>query len=242
MGCNCLNKKTEDDNEINNIDDEQEKKSEPEIQNNLDLNEYDNVLLTEKNEKNEQEEEITNLESNIQNENEQQSNKFNTKTLDLINQIRKDPPSYSQKILDNIQYITNENGKKIFKKKVKVLLNRGEDAFKVAANILKNTSPMDELVLKPQIVIPLPETEDEIHDNKMLRNKVERIRENHNINVYFKNMIKNPEVAVLLLIVDDSANNPGKKRNAILNPDFKKIGIDNRFLGSVFVSHFSFSK
>ncbi len=242
MGCNCLNKKTEDDNEINNIDDEQEKKSEPEIQNNLDLNEYDNVLLTEKNEKNEQEEEITNLESNIQNENEQQSNKFNTKTLDLINQIRKDPPSYSQKILDNIQYITNENGKKIFKKKVKVLLNRGEDAFKVAANILKNTSPMDELVLKPQIVIPLPETEDEIHDNKMLRNKVERIRENHNINVYFKNMIKNPEVAVLLLIVDDSANNPGKKRNAILNPEYKKIGLDSKFLGSVFISHFSFSK
>lgn len=242
MGCNCLNKKTEDDNEINNIDDEQEKKSEPEIQNNLDLNEYDNVLLTEKNKKNEQEEEITNLESNIQNENEQQSNKFNTKTLDLINQIRKDPPSYSQKILDNIQYITNENGKKIFKKKVKVLLNRGEDAFKVAANILKNTSPMDELVLKPQIVIPLPETEDEIHDNKMLRNKVERIRENHNINVYFKNMIKNPEVAVLLLIVDDSANNPGKKRNAILNPEYKKIGLDSKFLGSVFISHFSFSK
>ena len=242
MGCNCLNKKIEDDNEINNIDDEQEKKSEPEIQNNLDLNEYDNVLLTEKNEKNEQEEEITNLESNIQNENEQQSNKFNTKALDLINQIRKDPPSYSQKILDNIQYITNENGKKIFKKKVKVLLNRGEDAFKVAANILKNTSPMDELVLKPQIVIPLPETEDEIHDNKMLRNKVERIRENHNINVYFKNMIKNPEVAVLLLIVDDSANNPGKKRNAILNPEYKKIGLDSKFLGSVFISHFSFSK
>jgi len=242
MGCNCLNKKTEDDNEINNIDDEQEKKSEPEIQNNLDLNEYDNVLLTEKNEKNEQEEEITNLESNIQNENEQQSNKFNTKALDLINQIRKDPPSYSQKILDNIQYITNENGKKIFKKKVKVLLNRGEDAFKVAANILKNTSPMDELILKPQIVIPLPETEDEIHDNKMLRNKVERIRENHNINVYFKNMIKNPEVAVLLLIVDDSANNPGKKRNAILNPEYKKIGLDSKFLGSVFISHFSFSK
>ena len=123
-----------------------------------------------------------------------------------------------------------------------MLLNRGEDAFKVAANILKNTSPMDELILKPQIVIPLPETEDEIHDNKMLRNKVERIRENHNINVYFKNMIKNPEVAVLLLIVDDSANNPGKKRNAILNPEYKKIGLDSKFLGSVFISHFSFSK
>ena len=242
MGCNCLNKKTVEDNEINNIDDMQGKQSEPEIDNNLDLNEYDNVLLTEKNEKNEIEEEITNLESNIQNENEQQSNKFNTKTLNLINQIRKDPPSYSQKILDNIQYIIDENGKKIFKKKVKVLLNRGEDAFKVAANILKNTSPMDELVLKPQIVIPLPETEDEIHDNKMLRNKVERIRENHNINVYFKNMIKNPEVAVLLLIVDDSANNPGKKRNAILNPEYRKIGLDSKFLGSVFISHFSFSK
>ena len=91
---------------------------------------------------------------------------------------------------------------------------------------------MNSLVLKPQIVIPLTENEDEMNDNIMLRNKVNRIREDHNINVYFKNMIKNPEIAVLLLIVDDSSTNPGKKRNAILNPEFKKIGINSRFIGS----------
>ncbi len=55
-------------------------------------------------------------------------------------------------------------------------------------------------------------------------------------------MIKNPEIAVLLLIVDDSINNPGAKRNAILNPNFRKIGINSKFIGSTFVSYFSFSK
>ena len=101
---------------------------------------------------------------------------------------------------------------------------------------------MNELVMKPEIIIPLPESTEEMNDNNLLRNKVIKIRENHNINVYFKNMIKNPEIAVLLLIVDDSVNSPGKKRNAILNPEFRKIGIDSTFLGNIFISHFSFSK
>ncbi len=237
-GCNCLEKRTEEENEIKKDDNVIETK-ETEIYNTFEENEYENCLVDEKFEV---EEEITNLESNIQNENQQQSNKFNNTTLEIINQIRKNPPNYAQKVLDNIKYIMEEDGKKIFKRKIKVLLNKGEEAFREAASELKNTTPMNELVMKPQIIIPLPETEDEMKDNLILRNKVNRIREEHNINVYFKNMIKNPEVAVLLLIVDDSSNNPGKKRKAILNPDFRKIGIDSRFLGSVFVSHFSFSK
>ena len=241
-GCNCLEKRTEEDNEIKNTDSKNLNNSEPEIYNTFNQNEYENVLLNEKNNQDDKEEENTNLGSNIINENEQQSNKFNNTTLELINEVRKNPQNYSKKILDNMKYILEENGKKIFKRKVKVLLNRGEEAFKEAASILEKTTPMNELVMKPQIVIPLPENEDEMNDNIMLRNKVNRIREDHNINVYFKNMIKNPEIAVLLLIVDDSSTNPGKKRNAILNPEFKKIGIDSRFIGSLFISHFSFSK
>ena len=241
-GCNCLEKRTEEDNEIKNTDSKNLNNSEPEIYNTFNQNEYENVLLNEKNNQDDKEEENTNLESNIINENEQQSNKFNNTTLEIINEVRKNPQNYSKKILDNMKYILEENGKKIFKRKVKVLLNRGEEAFKEAASILEKTTPMNELVMKPQIVIPLPENEDEMNDNIMLRNKVNRIREDHNINVYFKNMIKNPEIAVLLLIVDDSINNPGAKRNVILNPNFKKIGINSKFIGSTFVSYFSFSK
>lgn len=235
-GCNCFERKNEEEDEINKADNDVKSKSDSEIENPFYPEEYENVLLTEKKEA---EEEITNLESALENDN---YNKFNSTTLELINQVRKDPKSYSNKIIDSIQYIIKENGKKVFKKKVKVLLNRGEAAFQDAANALKNMSPMDELTMKQEIVIPLPDNEDEINDNNLLRDKVAKIRENHNINVYFKNMIKNPEIAVLLLIVDDSANAPGKKRNAILNPQFRRIGIDSKFLGKVFISHFSFSK
>ena len=238
-GCNCFDKKPEEENEINNDIKEVKSNSEPEIQNQFNPNEYENILLTEKKEA---EEEITNLDSNIEDENGYYSNKFSKTTLELINQVRKDPKNYANTILDNIQYITKENGKTLFKKKVKVLLNRGAPAFQEAANELKNMSPMGELVMKPEIIIPLPQEEKQINDNILLRNKVNQIRENYNVNVYFKNMIKNPEKAVLLLIVDDSVNSPGKKRKAILNPEFRKIGIDSKFIGHKFVSYFTFSK
>ena len=138
--------------------------------------------------------------------------------------------------------ITVEGNKTVFRKKVKVLLNKGESEFKNAADILKKTNPMNELVSKKEIEIPLPLSYEEIHDNLLLINQVNIIRQNFNVNVYFKNLIKNPEIAVLLLIVDDSVSNPGAKRRAILNPLFKKIGINSKFVGTTFVSFFSFSK
>jgi hypothetical protein len=236
-GCNCLDKKTEENDEINNLEKEHKEDSEPEIMNPFNPEEYENVILEEKKEA---EEEITDLESAAK-ENEQYD-QFSIRALDLINSIRKEPSSYSSKIIDNIQYIMVENDKKIFKKKVKVLLNRGEDAFREAANELSQLAPMGELVMKPEIMIPLPETEEQLNNNLLLRNNVNLIRKTYNINVYFKNLIKNPEIAVLLLIVDDCANNPGKKRKAILNPEFRKVAINSKFLGSKFISHFSFSK
>lgn len=240
MGCNCLDGKREEENEINNGENEEKSVSAPEIQNQLNPEEYENVLLTEKKE---MEEEITNLGSKIQQDNENEDyNKFNIMALSLINQVRREPKMYANKILDNIQYIITEKENKVYKRKVKVLLNRGEPAFREAANYLSSLEPMNELVMKPEIIIPLPASEEEMNDNLTLTNKVMKIRENYNINVYFKNMIKNPEIAVLLLIVDDSVNSPGKKRKAILNPDFRKIGIDSKFLGNKFISHFSFSK
>ena len=245
MGCNCLEKKAEEENELKNAENDAQNKSEPEIENPFNQEEYENAILSEKKEA---EEEITNLDS-IKKENDinemapnNHNNRFNTETLQLINQIRKDPKSYSNKILDNIQYIKKENDKTVFKRKVKVLLNRGEVAFQEAADALADMNPMSELTMKPEIIIPLPENETEINNNNLLRDKVTEIRKKYNINVYFKNMIKNPEIAVLLLIVDDSVNAPGKKRNAILNPEFRKVGIDSKFIDNVFVSQFSFSK
>jgi hypothetical protein len=51
-----------------------------------------------------------------------------------------------------------------------------------------------------------------------------------------------PEVSALLMIVDDSEKNPGKKRNALLNKEFKYIGISNKFFEGKFLAYFTFSK
>ena len=240
MGCQCLNKKQEEE-EIKHEENEVANKSDSAISNDFNLEEYENINPLDKNIV-EIEDNITDLETKMVKENEETTNRFNFRVLDLINKIRRDPPSYVSTILENMKYIVNENNKIIFKKKVKVLLNKGEEAFKSAAEILKQTNPMEDLIKKNEIAIPLPLTEDEINDNTLLVNQVNNLRQNYNVNVYFKNLIKNPEIAVLLLIVDDSKNKPGAKRNALLNPKFRKIGINSKFIGTTFVSLFSFSK
>lgn len=237
--CNCYEKQEEKGIEINKIETEAHEDSDPEIHNPFNSNEYENIILEEKKDKKEK---ISDLDLNIYDDENEHYDSFSTRTLAIINEIRKDPKSYSKKILDNMQYIIVENGKKIFKRKVKVLLNKGEEAFTNAANELSQLSPMNELVMKPEIIIPLPDSEEQFNNNFLFRNKVNIIRKTYNINIYFKNVIKNPEIAVLLLIVDDTENSPGKKRKAILNPEFKKIGIKSKFISKKFISYFSFSK
>ena len=171
------------------------------------------------------------------------------KMLNLINKIRADPSSYADIIEDSIQNITEEQDRNdesktriIYKKKVKVALNRGEIAFKDAEEELRNMEPLPPLELKNEICVPLPEEESEIKDSSYLREQVKILREKTNIDVFFKDLIKIPEVSALLMIVDDSEKNPGKKRQAVLNKDFKYIGISSKFVGKTFIAYFAFSK
>ena len=171
------------------------------------------------------------------------------KMLDIINRIREDPTSYADLIEDSTKYIINERDKEdetknkiIFKKKVKVALTRGEVAFREAAEILRNMRPLPPLELNGNINIPLPETEEEIKDPQFLKEQVKLLRETTNIDIFYKDLIKIPEVSALLMVVDDSVKNPGRKRHAILNKDFKFIGINCHFIGKKFVAYFAFSK
>ena len=182
-------------------------------------------------------------ETNDRNMNEQQSS-YSETIVKLINQIRQDPVSYADTIEESICNIVEEVAKNkiIYKKKVKVALNKGEPAFKEAAEILRQMSPLPPLIFKPEICIPLPDIDEDIKDPSYLKEQVKIIRENYNIDVFFKDLIKIPEVSALLMIVDDSGKNPGRKRQAVLNPNFKYIGVTSRFIGKTFVAYFSFSK
>lgn len=194
------------------------------------------------------------------NEAEQRNNKkydsYPEKMVELINKIRQNPQEYAN-IIDNsiVNIVDNENlsnnddansnipkAKIIYKNKVKVALARGVSAFKEAASQLRKMSPLSPLQFKKEICVPLPENEEQLNNSSYLKEQVRLVREKYQINVFFKDMIKIPEVSGLLMIVDDNVKNAGKKRKAVLNPDFKYIGIASKFIGKTFVAYYSFSK
>lgn len=172
------------------------------------------------------------------------SEEYTERIISLINNIRSDPSSYSYTILESIQNIKRtKNDKIIYHDKVKVALFKGEEAFYDAAEKLKNIQPMNKLEYDQNLCVPLPENENEFKSQEFLNSSVEKMREkNINVEIYFRDFIKIPEVAVLLMIVDDNSKNTSKKRNTLLNKNFKYIGVCSKFIGKNFVAHLSFSR
>ena len=171
------------------------------------------------------------------------------KIVELINNIREDPVSYADIIEDSIQYIVQEEDKNdpsnvrlIFKKKVKVALTKGESAFREAAEYLRSLTPLPPLEFTQEKCIPLPENENELKDPTFLREQVKLVREQSEVDVFFKDLIKIPEISGLLMIVDDTNKNAGKKRLALLNKDLKYVGVTSKFVGKTFIAYFAFSK
>ncbi len=244
MGCYYNNKNEELNNEINkednieDIENNNEQKDEIFGLENQDALDPENLI---------EETNANDFKNNLQNKNIKYAD-YPQKMLELINKIRMNPSSYSNIILESINNIVvnqdfdETKPKVIYKKKVKVALSKGEQAFHEAAEILKNMKPLQPLEFKEEICVPLPETEEQLKDNNYIKNQINIIRENNNVDVFFKDLIKLPEVSALLMVVDDSEKNPGKKRNAVLNEDFKYIGINNKFINGKFLAYFTFSK
>ena len=206
----------------------------------LGLNDQQNQNQNEVNENNNFNEDII--------QNEKYAN-YPDKIVELINNIREDPVGYADTVEQSIQDIVTEEDKEdptikrlIYKKKLKVALTKGEPAFHEAIEYLRSLSPLPPLEFSQEKCIPLPDTEEQLNDHTFLRNQVKALREKTKIDVFFKDLIKIPEISGLLMIVDDTIKNPGKKRKALLSKDLKYIGVNSKFIGKTFVSYFSFSR
>ena len=267
MGCKCTNSNEEED-EINKnvVEDGNDAQSPNDFNNNFNKDEN---LLGFNNQENVNQE-LNNQDNQIENSNNDQPynidenafyniqnvplqyNKYSDypeKIVELINNIREDPVGYADVIEDSIKYIVEEedkndpsNARLIFKKKVKVALNRGESAFREAADYLRTLTQLSPLEFRQEKCIPLPENEDELKDPTFLREQVKQIREHTEVDVFFKDLIKIPEISGLLMIVDDTNKNAGKKRLALLNKDIKYVGVTSKFIGKTFIAYFAFSK
>jgi hypothetical protein len=163
--------------------------------------------------------------------------------IKYINKIRTNPQKFIEDIAKSIKFITKEKNKIIYKGDLKVALNKGEESFINAINILKDTQPMESLIYKEDIKIEVPNNENLIKDNIYFQNKIIELKKVKNLDFYFKDAIKDPYISVLLNIIDDvGEKNKGKKRNIILNRDIKYIAIDCKIINKKFCAYYTFSK
>ena len=168
-----------------------------------------------------------------------------SKTLfDLINQIRTDPQSFISIIENEKKNIIKDGyGRLIYNGKLKVALNQGEPAFDNAINYLKEINPMDKLEFNQLITVECPENENDILDVNYITNKVDNLINNGiYINSYWRDIINDPEISFLLMIVDDIRYKSGKRRKDILNPNMKYIGISSKEINGKFVCFITLSK
>ena len=208
------------------------------------LNEGENYQHNRVSPKEEEETESREISKNLKYSN------YPEKIIELINKIRQDPVAYADEVIDSMKNIVEDNNKNdptknkiIYKKKVKVALTKGKQAFLEAAEDLRNTEPLPPLEFVPEICIPLPEDEIDMKDPNFLKKRVMELKnEGIKIDIFYKDLVKVPEVSVLLMIVDDSGKNAGKKRMTLLDKDIKCIGVNSKFVGKTFIAYLSFMK
>jgi len=164
---------------------------------------------------------------------------FSRYIFDKINNIRENPQSFIPIIERAKCHIMNDKtGTCIYKSTVKVALSRGEPAFDEAIDYLRNLQPMNKLIFCSDLVIIPPNDENALKDKKYMCEKInEKIQLGFRIRSFWRDIIKDSETCLLLMIVDDTGANSGKKRNDILDPSMQGIGIASRTMGKTFASY-----
>ena len=164
---------------------------------------------------------------------------FSRYIFENINNIRENPQSFIPIIEKAKSHIMNDKtGTCIYKSSVKVALSRGEPAFDEAIDYLRNLEPMNKLIFSSDLVIIPPNDENALKDKKYMFETInEKVQLGIPIRSFWRDLIKDSETCLLLMIVDDTGANSGKKRNDLLDPSMQGIGIASRTMGKTFASY-----
>ena len=163
--------------------------------------------------------------------------------LEQINKIRTDPQSYIGIIEDaKNNIIRDKHGRLIYNGKVKIALTDGEAAFNNAINFLRIVQPMNKLEYNPYITVELPKSENELKYKNDLTLKIENMIKNGiSVKSYWRDVIKDPEISFLMMIIDDNGINSGMRRRDLLDPNMKYIGISSIEINGNFVCYITLS-
>ena len=150
--------------------------------------------------------------------------------LEVINGIRSDPAKYSQKILELADFVKIEDQKIIFDKNgTRVGLNRGVEHFKTVAALISEKTNSPDLELREDICVVIPENfdlKDKQWQDSLLKSL--KIDTGDKYSAYAINIdvgSDHAETSMLLQIIDDNKIFNGKRRDNILNPNYKYAGI-----------------
>ena len=165
---------------------------------------------------------------------------FSKYIFEHINLIRENPKYFIKEIKDNKSKIKKDKlNRIIFNSKLKVALTKGEEAFDKAIEDLETTEPMDKLIYFPELNIPLPENEDDLIKKNYLKEKESELK--YNVEVNWKEIIKDPFICFLLMVVDDTKKEESMKRKCILDREIKYIGICSKSIGKNFCCYLTFA-
>ena len=243
--------KFKENNEIINID-----KNENEMDNRNNYDIYDIVEPKKISEENK--EGVNALKFHIESKNEKINNTENTNSnfyftttserpkdefseyiFDNINQIRENPQSFI-KVIEQAKrnIILDKRGIYIYKSIVKVALSRGLPAFDETIDFLKKLNPMPKLIFSNDLLIDAPINEEQLKDKKYMNEQINaKVQNGIPIKSFWRDIIKDPQTCLILMIVDDNGPNSGKKRNDILDPNMQCIGIVSKKIGKNFASY-----
>ena len=194
-----------------------------------------------------------NMDMNINNSNKFRANKimlssspsdnYSKYLFEQINKLREDPQSYIGIIEDaKNNIIKDKHGRLIYNGKMKIGLTDGEAAFDKAINFLKVSKSMEKLEYNPYITVDLPKSENELKYKNDLTLKVENmLKSGISIKSYWRDVIKDPEISFLMMIVDDNGDKSGMRRKDLLDPNMKYIGISSIDINGNFVCYLTLS-
>jgi len=169
---------------------------------------------------------------------------FSKYLLEQINKIRADPQSFIGVIEDAKDNIKkSKNGNFYYNgNKIKVALVEGESAFNEAIEFLKSCKPMEPLVFSKNLIPPIPQNKEELQSKSYLRKSIDKMMcDGIRVNSYWRDIINDAEICFLLMIVDDNGDKKGMRRNDILSPNMKEIGISSVEINGRAVNYFVLS-
>ena len=167
------------------------------------------------------------------------SDDFSQYMFEQINKIRNNPRSFIdifKKAKERIK--TDKRGNLYYSGKIKVALYKGVKAFDETISSLEKMKPMKSLLYKNELKIKISENKNDFKTGDYLRKKInELIKSGVKIRAFWRDIINDPEINFLLMIVDDNPIRRGGKRKDILNPEMKYIGINSGMIDQYFVCY-----